>query len=160
MTSTMTSTTATVLIDESTTLEFGAKLAAAMPAFAGGALKVALRGDLGAGKTTLTRGLLRGLGVRGSVRSPTFSLLESYELDRLTVVHVDLYRLRDAAEVRGLGLADYDRPGCLWMVEWPERAERALGLFDLEISLRVVGTAREIDIAALTEAGRHWLQAL
>ena len=156
----MISTMTSVLSDESATLEFGAKLAAAMPAFAGGALKVALRGDLGAGKTTLTRGLLGRLGVRGSVRSPTFSLLEAYELDQLAVIHIDLYRLRDAADVRGLGLADYDRPGYRWMVEWPERAERVLGQFDLEISLRGVGTAREIEIVAATEVGRHWLQAL
>ena len=113
-----------------------------------------------AGKTTLTRGFLRSLGVTGSVRSPTFSLLETYELDRLTVVHLDLYRLRDAGDVRGLGLADHDRQGCLWMVEWPERAERALGQFDLEISLQVVGAGREVQIAAGSELGRRWLQAL
>jgi tRNA threonylcarbamoyladenosine biosynthesis protein TsaE len=148
------------LTDESATLEFGARLAAAMPSTAAGALKVALHGDLGAGKTTLTRGFLRSLGVTGSVRSPTFSLLETYELDRLTVVHLDLYRLRDAGDVRGLGLADHDRQGCLWMVEWPERAERALGQFDLEISLQVVGAGREVQIAAGSELGRRWLQAL
>ncbi len=148
------------LIDESATLEFGARLAATMPPSSGGALKVALRGDLGAGKTTLTRGFLRSLGVTGSVRSPTFSLLETYELAHLTVVHLDLYRLRDATDVRGLGLADHDRPGCLWMVEWPERAERALGQFDLEVMLRVVGTGREVEVAAGSELGRHWLQAL
>jgi tRNA threonylcarbamoyladenosine biosynthesis protein TsaE len=148
------------LIDEPATLEFGARLAAAMPSFPAGALKVALRGDLGAGKTTLTRGFLRSLGVTGSVRSPTFSLLETYELDRLTIVHLDLYRLRDAGDVRGLGLADHDRSGCLWMVEWPERAERALGQFDLEVSLRVVEAGREVEVAAGSESGRRWLQAL
>jgi len=148
------------LIDESATLEFGARLAAAMPPFTGGAMKVALRGDLGAGKTTLTRGFLHSLGVTGSVRSPTFSLLETYELDRLIVVHLDLYRLRDAGDVRGLGLADHDRQGCLWMVEWPERAERALGQFDLEVSLRVVGIGREVEVTAGSECGRLWLQAL
>ena len=138
------------LIDEPATLEFGARLAAAMPSFPAGALKVALRGDLGAGKTTLTRGFLRSLGVTGSVRSPTFSLLETY----------DLYRLRDAGDVRGLGLADHDRSGCLWMVEWPERAERALGQFDLEVSMRVVEAGREVEVAAGSESGRRWLQAL
>lgn len=148
------------LIDEDATLALGARLAAAIPPFAGGALKVALRGDLGAGKTTVTRGFLRSLGVTGSVRSPSFSLLETYELERLTVIHLDLYRLRDAGDVRGLGLADHDRAGHLWMVEWPERAGHALGDFDLELALRVVDAGREADLTAVTEAGRRWLQAL
>ena len=148
------------LIDEEATLAFGARLAAALPPLPDGALKVALRGDLGAGKTTLTRGFLRALGVAGSVRSPTFSLLETYEFEHLTVLHLDLYRLRDAAEARGLGLADYDRRGCLWMVEWPERAGRVLDPFDLEVALRVVDEGREAEVIAASEAGRCWLQAL
>ncbi|MEN9526849.1 MAG: hypothetical protein RLY56_800 [Pseudomonadota bacterium] len=148
------------LTDEAATLEFGAKLASAIPSLPEGALKVALQGDLGAGKTTLTRGFLRSLGVIGSVRSPTFSLLETYELDPLTVVHLDLYRLRDSGDVRGLGLADHDHRGCLWMVEWPERAAGALGRFDLEVTLRVAGDGRQLELSAGTEAGRQWLQAL
>jgi len=149
-----------VLADESATLDFGARLAAAMPALPPRALRVALAGDLGAGKTTLTRGFLRALGVTGSVRSPTFSLLETYELRDLTVVHLDLYRLRDAAEVRGLGLADYDRQGGLWMVEWPDRAGQALGHFDLMITLRALEKGREIELLDGTDIGRHWLQDL
>ncbi|MGA0053951.1 MAG: tRNA (adenosine(37)-N6)-threonylcarbamoyltransferase complex ATPase subunit type 1 TsaE [Steroidobacteraceae bacterium] len=148
------------LADEAATLELGARLALAIPPSPDEALKVALHGDLGAGKTTLTRGFLRSLGVAGSVRSPTFSLLESYELDRLTVVHLDLYRLRDAGDVRALGLADHDHRGCLWMVEWPERAAGALGRFDLEVTLQVVGDGRLAELSAGTEAGRQWLQAL
>lgn len=148
------------LLDEEATLAFGARLAATLPPLVDGALKVELRGDLGAGKTTLTRGFLRALGVAGSVRSPTFSLLETYEFEHLTVLHLDLYRLRDAAEARGLGLADHDRRGCLWMVEWPERAGRVLGQFDLEVALRVVEEGREAEVIAASDSGRRWLQAL
>lgn len=148
------------LVDESATVVFGARLAAAIPPLPPRALRVALAGDLGAGKTTLTRGFLRALGVSGSVRSPTFSLLETYEVGDLTVVHLDLYRLRDATDVRGLGLADYDRQGCLWMVEWPDRASQALGHFDLTITLRPIDDGREIELVDGTEVGRLWLQGL
>jgi|1048.fasta_scaffold81741_2 tRNA threonylcarbamoyladenosine biosynthesis protein TsaE len=148
------------LRDEAATLDFGARLAAARPPMPSRAMKVALHGDLGAGKTTLTRGFLRSLGVAGSVRSPTFSLLESYELEGLTVVHLDLYRLRNSSDVRGLGLADYDHHDCLWMVEWPERATGVLGDFDLEVTLQVAGDGRQAELSAGSEVGRQWLQAM
>jgi tRNA threonylcarbamoyladenosine biosynthesis protein TsaE len=83
---------------------------------------VTLSGDLGAGKSTFARGVLRALGVQGHIKSPSYTLLELYELPALTVVHLDLYRLQDPDELENLGLPDYHRPGFLWLVEWPEKA--------------------------------------
>jgi tRNA threonylcarbamoyladenosine biosynthesis protein TsaE len=82
---------------------------------------VTLSGDLGAGKSTFARGVLRALGTRGVIKSPSYTLLESYELPDVHVIHLDLYRLRDPEELENLGLADYHRPGFLWLIEWPEK---------------------------------------
>lgn len=79
-----------------------------------------LQGQLGAGKTTFARYFLRALDIEGPVRSPTFTLVESYQSGALEILHIDLYRLEGQA-VESLGLRDYDRPDCLWLVEWPER---------------------------------------
>jgi tRNA threonylcarbamoyladenosine biosynthesis protein TsaE len=111
-----------VLPDVAATVELGARIAQSLPSTVGqGAWRVHLHGDLGAGKTTLVRGLVRALGGRGAVRSPTYSLLETYALAPWEVLHIDLYRLAGPAEVQALGLADFDRPGALWLIEWPER---------------------------------------
>lgn len=96
---------------------------------------VYLEGPLGAGKTTLARGLLRALGVRGAIRSPTYTLLEPYELDGRTVVHMDLYRLADEREIEPLGLRDYPPARCWWLVEWPERGGQRLPPPDLRVAL-------------------------
>src|ERR1700686_3925779 len=90
-----------------------------------------LQGELGAGKTTCVRSLLRALGVTGLVRSPTYTLVETYDLAALTCVHVDLYRLQSLTEVDELGLRDLMSPGSLLMVEWPERGGDALPPADL-----------------------------
>ncbi len=82
---------------------------------------VTLSGDLGAGKSTFARGVLRALGATGAIRSPSYTLLESYDLPGVQVIHLDLYRLLDPDELDNLGLEDYYRPGRLWLVEWPER---------------------------------------
>ncbi len=107
---------------EAETLALGADWA---QQFKGGEL-VFLKGALGAGKTTLVRGLLRGLGFEGRVKSPSYGLLESYELDPLTIHHLDLYRLGHAEELFDLGLEELLAPNTVVLVEWPERAERAL----------------------------------
>ena len=92
---------------------------------------ITLSGDLGAGKSTFARGVLRALGATGAVKSPSYTLMELYDLPPMNVVHLDLYRLRDPEELEYLGLSDYYRPGFLWLVEWPERAAGRLPPADL-----------------------------
>jgi tRNA threonylcarbamoyladenosine biosynthesis protein TsaE len=82
---------------------------------------IELRGELGSGKSTFTRGALRALGVEGHIKSPSYTLLETYDPPGVHVVHLDLYRLNDPEELEHLGLSDYHRPGYLWLIEWPER---------------------------------------
>jgi tRNA threonylcarbamoyladenosine biosynthesis protein TsaE len=98
---------------------------------------VALSGDLGAGKSTFARGVLRALGTTGTIKSPTYTLLEVHELEAVRVVHLDLYRLTDPDEIDNLGLADYYRPGHLWLVEWPEKGGDRLPPADLGFVFRI-----------------------
>ena len=119
-----------------------------------------LHGDLGAGKTTCVRSLLQTLGVTAPVRSPTYTLVETYSLDALTCVHVDLYRLRAFAEVDELGLRDWVGPDCLMMVEWPERGGAALPPADFDLLLRYAGDARQARLSARTPLGSVWLENL
>lgn len=94
-----------------------------------------LQGELGAGKTTVARGLLRALGVTGAIRSPTYTLLEPYELPGRQLVHLDLYRLADERELESLGLRDYPAERCWWLIEWPERAGARLPSPELSLAL-------------------------
>jgi tRNA threonylcarbamoyladenosine biosynthesis protein TsaE len=119
-----------------------------------------LQGELGAGKTTCVRSLLRALGVTGLVRSPTYTLVETYPLATLTCVHVDLYRLQSLTEVDELGLRDLVGPGSLIMVEWPERGGAAVPPADLELTLRYAGEARQAALSAKTLLGTEWLENL
>jgi tRNA threonylcarbamoyladenosine biosynthesis protein TsaE len=109
---------------------------------------VELAGDLGTGKSTFARGALRALGVTGPIKSPSYTLLESYELpaakSSLTAVHLDLYRLNDPDELEHLGLADYHRPGFLWLIEWPERAAGRLPRADLRFEFSIVDHGHRI----------------
>jgi tRNA threonylcarbamoyladenosine biosynthesis protein TsaE len=106
---------------------------------------VELSGELGAGKSTFARGALRALGARGPIKSPSYTLLETYELSALQVVHLDLYRLNDPNELEHLGLADYHRPGFLWLVEWPERAAGRLPRPDLRFEFSIVPGGHRIE---------------
>lgn len=125
---------------------------------------VYLQGDLGAGKTTLTRGILRGYGHQGSVKSPTYTLVEPYELAAVTVYHFDLYRLTDPEELELLGIRDYCRPDTLALIEWPERGQPLLPPADLVITIRPASVAvddgRELVFAAQNELGESVLKAL
>ena len=98
---------------------------------------VELSGELGAGKSTFARGVLRALGARGPIKSPSYTLIELYELPGIEVVHLDLYRLNDPNELEHLGLADYHEPGFLWLVEWPERAAGRLPRADLRFEFAI-----------------------
>jgi tRNA threonylcarbamoyladenosine biosynthesis protein TsaE len=98
----------------------GARLLGTPPAPGAPCRVFELRGELGSGKSTFTRGVLRALGVTGAIKSPSYTLLETYELPTVGIVHLDLYRLTDPTELEHLGLADFHRPGQLWFIEWPE----------------------------------------
>jgi tRNA threonylcarbamoyladenosine biosynthesis protein TsaE len=106
---------------------------------------VTLAGELGAGKSTFARGALRALGAQGPIRSPSYTLLESYELAALHVIHLDLYRLVDPAELEHLGLADYHREGFLWLIEWPERGAGRLPQPDLQFHFSIVSDGHRIE---------------
>ena len=113
-----------------------------------------LRGELGAGKTTFARALLQALGVGGRVKSPTYSLVERYPLGAREVVHLDLYRIREAAELEFLGLDDLAGREVLWLVEWPERGAAALPPADLAISLDHAPRGRVATLRAISPAAR------
>jgi len=144
------------LADEAATLALGRALASAAPP----AAVVALRGELGAGKTTLVRGLLRGLGYEGAVTSPTYTLMEPYEAGGHRVVHFDLYRLGDPEELEMLGAREELDGGALALVEWPERGEGVLPAADLVLALEHRGAGRSARLSAGTNVGRQWLAGL
>ena len=112
-----------------------------------------LRGDLGAGKTTLVRGFLRGLGYSGAVKSPTYTLLEPYELTNRLVLHCDLYRLADADELEFLGLREFLDGRTILLVEWPERGEALLPPADLDILLEYSAGGRSCCVRTTTAEG-------
>lgn len=138
------------LKDEAATLKLGASVAAEL---ARGDV-VALFGDLGAGKTTFARGVLRALGHDGAVPSPTFTLVQHYEMPGISVAHFDLYRLGDAGELHELGLDDARHDGAV-LIEWPEIVAHALPADRLEVHLEDAGDGRTARLAAFGSwAGR------
>lgn len=143
------------LPDEAATLALGERLATTQPARA----VVFLRGDLGAGKSTLARAWLRALGVQGAIRSPTYTLVEHYPLaGGGKALHLDLYRIGAAGELEFLALDDAE--ASLWLVEWPERGAAALPVADLEITLALDGPGRTAGLTAGSPAGVDWLLRL
>ena len=142
------------------TEELGRKVANARPGVPRALAVLHLTGELGAGKTTFARGFLRALGVVGTVRSPTYTLLEVYAPGDLIVLHVDLYRLHHAVELESLGLRDWARQGCLWLIEWPERAADRLPPPDLAVAFAVASPAHDIELRAHSPLGEDWLARL
>ena len=130
----------------------GETLARAME---GGGAVVYLCGELGAGKTTLVRGVLRGLGYTGRVRSPTYTLVEGYETPGHDFYHLDLYRIAVPGELEFLGVRELDDPAHRLFIEWPERGGEALPKADLEIRIQVREQARSVSFQALSERGRQ-----
>jgi len=139
------------------TEEEGARFARTRPPDPGLFATVYLSGNLGAGKTTWARGFLAVCGVSAIVRSPTYTLIELYDLGGLTVLHLDLYRLQDASELEALGLRDWAQPGYLWLIEWPERAAGRLPPADLRVTLTAAVQGHEIHVAPGTLLGEQWL---
>lgn len=119
-----------------------------------------LTGDLGAGKTTLARGFLRGLGHTGSVKSPTYTLIEPYEIGNRRCYHLDLYRLADPDEIEFLGLRDMLQDDAIMLVEWPEQGQGALPEPDLLIRIRYLEDGRELVIEAETDSGARLMEKL
>jgi tRNA threonylcarbamoyladenosine biosynthesis protein TsaE len=144
------------LADENATLELGAALGRAAE---GGGL-IFLSGDLGAGKTTLARGLLRAAGVAGAVKSPTYTLVEEYRLADRTLYHFDLYRLGHAEELEWMGIRDYLDGGTLCLIEWPERGAGVLPQADLHVRLEPLEGGRRAEISAATARGQAMLARL
>ncbi len=120
---------------------------------------VLLEGDLGAGKTTFARALLMAIGVGERIKSPTYSLLESYRVDDLQAHHLDLYRIADADELEWLGLPDLVDSNSLMLIEWPERGTGALPPADLGFRFEHAGERRNVSVSAYSARGRQWLRA-
>lgn len=144
---------------EADTENFGKALAQALTEQQEG-LVIFLQGDLGMGKTTLSRGLIRGLGHEGAVKSPTYTLVEPYEHLAPPVYHFDLYRLGDPEELEYMGIRDYFQPGQVCLMEWPERGRGVLPEADLMIELTAKAKGRAIRLTAGTERGRSLLRRL
>ncbi|HVC37594.1 MAG TPA: tRNA (adenosine(37)-N6)-threonylcarbamoyltransferase complex ATPase subunit type 1 TsaE [Gammaproteobacteria bacterium] len=115
---------------------------------------VYLSGELGAGKTTLVRGVLRGLGFTGHVRSPTYTLMEGYEFPGRVLQHLDLYRIRAASELEFLGVRELDGPDRWVFVEWPELGAGALPPPDLELKLELQDPGRRVGLSPRSQQGR------
>ncbi len=144
------------LADEKATLSFGAELAAVLHS----GLIIFLNGDLGAGKTTLVRGVLRGMGYMQIVKSPTYNLVEFYKVSNILCYHFDFYRFNDPVEWEEAGFREYFNDDSICLVEWPEKANGLLPIADLQVTLHIIESSRNIEIHAGTEAGKqcltHW----
>ncbi len=140
--------------DEVATLVLGAKLSQVLI----GGLTIWLQGNLGAGKTTLVRGLLRELGYVGRVKSPTYTLVESYVVSGLYLYHFDLYRFVDPEEWDAAGFRDYFNAQSVCLIEWPDQAAGLIPQPDIEISLVPSDSGRVATLSATTETGQRCLE--
>ena len=148
------------LADEDATIAIGSALARAVKTKLKQGIVVFLNGDLGAGKTTLTRGFVRGMGHKGNVKSPTYTLVEPYDLADWHVYHFDLYRLSDPEELEYMGIRDYFEDNCCCFIEWPEKGTGMLAKEDVVINIAYIGEQRNISLQASTEKGSELLKAL
>ena len=137
-------------------VSLGARLGAACEP----GLVIFLQGDLGMGKTTFSRGFIQSLGYAGAVKSPTYTLIEPYQLGDLQVFHFDLYRLGVPEELEFIGIRDYFGDLSVCLVEWPEQASGLLPSADISITFEILQDGREIMLHAYTDAGQKCLNAL
>ncbi len=144
------------LADEAETLQLGALIAAVLQP----GLIIYLHGDLGAGKTTLVRGMLNGLGHTGKVKSPTYTLVEPYAISRFNIYHFDLYRFMDEDEWEAAGFRDYFNASSVCLVEWPEKAAHVLPKADLDLMLTPESTGRRLKLHANSSLGIECLHGL
>jgi tRNA threonylcarbamoyladenosine biosynthesis protein TsaE len=142
------------LADETATLALGKKIANILHP----GLIVFLNGDLGAGKTTLTRGILRAMGYQGKVKSPTYNLVEIYKFSGLYLYHFDFYRFNDPIEWEEAGFRDYFNAKTICLIEWPEKADKLLPDADIKILFRFNELGRKIKIQAGTRTGKKCLK--
>ncbi|NOR70518.1 MAG: tRNA (adenosine(37)-N6)-threonylcarbamoyltransferase complex ATPase subunit type 1 TsaE [Methylomarinum sp.] len=145
------------LLNEQETEQLGAELWRVLPE----KCLIFLKGDLGAGKTTLTRGVLRAAGHKTAVKSPTYTLVEEYDLPNRKVFHFDLYRVKDPEELEWMGIRDYLDQQSLCFIEWPELGIGFLPEPDVELTISTVGEGREVEIAVISEnlvnrLNLHW----
>ncbi|MFT6351734.1 MAG: tRNA threonylcarbamoyladenosine biosynthesis protein TsaE [Neptuniibacter pectenicola] len=138
------------LPDEASMVAFGAKIAQATQ----GHGVIFLLGDLGMGKTTLSRGVIRGFGHQGSVKSPTYTLVEPYEVNGKHIYHFDLYRLSDPEELEYLGIRDYFDEQALCLVEWPDKGRGMLPAADLVLQIALLGYGRQLSWTPQTALGQ------
>jgi tRNA threonylcarbamoyladenosine biosynthesis protein TsaE len=145
-----------IVHDEEEMLFLGGKLARACrnPAI------IYLRGQLGAGKTTLVRGFMRGMGYGAPVKSPTYTLVEPYDAAEWRVYHLDLYRIREAEELAHLGLRELQGRNVIVLVEWPERGEGLLPPADVALEIEYAETGRIVSLESLTTVGKDLLERI
>ncbi|MBV4476311.1 tRNA (adenosine(37)-N6)-threonylcarbamoyltransferase complex ATPase subunit type 1 TsaE [Pseudomonas sp. B2M1-30] len=144
------------LADEQAMSDFGARIARVTQ----GHGLIFLEGNLGMGKTTLSRGIIRGLGHVGAVKSPTFTLVEPYEIGDVRAFHFDLYRLVDPEELEFLGIRDYFEDDALCLIEWPDKGAGFLPKPDLTITISPQDSGRSLNILSQGSRGEAWCAAL
>lgn len=144
------------LADEQAMSDFGARIARITQ----GHGLIFLEGNLGMGKTTLSRGIIRGLGHVGAVKSPTFTLVEPYEIGDIRAFHFDLYRLVDPEELEYLGIRDYFEDDALCLIEWPDKGAGFLPKPDLTITISPQDSGRSLKILSQGSRGEAWCAAL